>query len=954
MDTTHASILNKNPLSICTLNVNSIRSSAKQALVNDYLQRTNPHIIVMTETKIDDTFNPKFPNYETLARKDRSAGAGGILCIARTGIKTHSVESTDIGPTVQLCRFIIKTTQFIVVYKSPSTKALEERKLMTKLKKYLATGLDTLLTGDFNLPRIPTGWPATSITDTSLPKLDRDWLETIKTCELTQRVHQPTYKGSTAERASATSRGSTLDLVFTTPRLQVHECGVYEYDIDPTFDHHPVVTRIQTSPVIKPKKVKAYKETDCTWLLFRQQLYVAPINRILTEHPTTKAELDEAVDDLLTTLTTAYRDTTPSYMIDTKARHPWMTRQLKKEMNSVRTLNRNAKNEKKPSKRRSMYERLRLRKVRLRKLIDLQQREFQKKIVKKCTLDSKRFFGLINGFKPPQAPVGPLTVQGRVTEDDGEMATAFNDYLASHFGRGQDLLSGWENYRDTWKLPMAGTFIQKIKQLKNHSAPGEDGVTTKMLKYAMGTVAPLLAVITKCVVDLSYFPDALKETKVKMLHKKNSRQDIKNYRPIALTSILGKLIESVITDELVRHLETNEILDANQHGFRTKNGCHTALLSMWNGVSTYVDSHGGCSLIGLDLTKAFDKVNHQVLLDELAKCNVEYKLGEVVKSWLEGRTQFVQVGEEKSQPTPVTASVVQGSRLGPVLWLVYINGLLRELQSKKQRFTAFADDIVLYGPVNSAAGAQKIQTSLDIIQRWSTDHHMRFSDSKSNYMTIGTQTPFAPEINEAKIPRVNEMTILGVIFSKDGKFTRMARGTTQNVTYKIHVLRNNLKHRDEKSMKLIYHAFVKSRLFYCSQVWHQRNAAANTMIRRTLKQFWDLNGGRPRDVLTTKEQLFYNDVMQIKKIQTGSTVIRNYDIGISGNDDRNPSSIQAVRATRFQLRNDLRNRAGTLWNWLPTELRACTDTPANRGRLLAHVLSARASADTRGRLPDLT
>ena len=209
---------------------------------------------------------------------------------------------------------------------------------------------------------------------------------------------------------------------------------------------------------------------------------------------------------------------------------------------------------------------------------------------------------------------------------------------------------------------------------------------------------------------------------------------MKNYRPIALTSILGKLIESVITDELVRQLEEGGIINLSQHGFRSGTGCHTALISMWSGVTNYVESHEGCSIVGLDMTKAFDLADHQVLIDEMSECKIEYKLGEVVKSWLENKTQFVQIGDEKSNKKPINGSVVQGSRLGPVLWLIYINGLLNKLQAMGQKFSAFADNVIIYGLVNSRDGERKIQESLYVIQKWSGDNYMKFSDAKSNYM----------------------------------------------------------------------------------------------------------------------------------------------------------------------------------------------------------------------------
>ena len=295
----------------------------------------------------------------------------------------------------------------------------------------------------------------------------------------------------------------------------------------------------------------------------------------------------------------------------------------------------------------------------------------------------------MDSFRAPLAAVGPIEVSGSLTADEKTMADEFNRYLTSFFGDKLSLMSSWQSYTHTWKMPTAADFISKIRKLKNNSAPGEDCVTVGMIKRSMGTLAPILASITKSIVDLGYFPEVFKKTRVKMLHKKGSRQVLKNYRPIALISIVGKLIEAVITDELVRQLEKDGILDDSQHGFRASNGCQTALISMWNGVTDKIELYGGCTMVGLDLTKAFDVANHQVLLDELAECKVEYKLGEVVKSWLTDRQQHVQIGDSRSGDLPVYASVVQGSRLGPVLWLTYINGLLKKLREVKQSFTAY-------------------------------------------------------------------------------------------------------------------------------------------------------------------------------------------------------------------------------------------------------------------------
>ena len=147
-------------------------------------------------------------------------------------------------------------------------------------------------------------------------------------------------------------------------------------------------------------------------------------------------------------------------------------------------------------------------------------------------------------------------------------------------------------------------------------------------------------------------------------------------------------------------------------------------------------------MIGLDLTKAFDMANHQFLLDELASSNIKYKLGKTLKSWRKDRSQSVVIGDAKSTPRPANVSVIQGSCLIPVLWLVSINRLLTDLRHLGQTFTAFADDIILYRPIVSQGDMDKIQNSLRLVEAWSRTHGKEFLHAKSNYLRIWTQKHF--------------------------------------------------------------------------------------------------------------------------------------------------------------------------------------------------------------------
>ena len=175
--------------------------------------------------------------------------------------------------------------------------------------------------------------------------------------------------------------------------------------------------------------------------------------------------------------------------------------------------------------------------------------------------------------------------------------------------------------------------------------------------------------------------------------------------------------------------------------------------------------------------------------------------------------------------------------------------------------------------------------------------------------------------------------------------------------YKTRILRNNLKYRDATTLKLIYNCYIRSRLFYCSHTWNQKCAAAKNILVAACKQFWRLGGfGRPPEVLTVQEQLFFNDIVLTKRIQSGNAVVRGVEISFSSNEGRrsNTDKVKKQRkTTRFLARNEYSRRISTYWNWLPQEIRTLPDSSGFKARINALIIQARSAVDTRGQLPAL-
>ena len=239
-----------------------------------------------------------------------------------------------------------------------------------------------------------------------------------------------------------------------------------------------------------------------------------------------------------------------------------------------------------------------------------------------------------------------------------------------------------------------------LENLKPHSASGPDGIPTMLLKHTAEEIAPAVTMLFQASLDQGQVPTQWKKKHIVPLFKKGSRHDVANYRPISLTSVLCKFCEHIIHCAVIQHLDVNKILSDAQHGFRKFRSCETQLICMLDDLSKGLDDKAQIDVVLLDYAKAFDKVSHRHLLKKVQHYGVAGKTLEWIADFLYSRTQSVLVDGQQSNKTYVTSGVQQGSVLGPLLFLIYINDLPNCLTSTTTRL--FADDSV-YRHISSPA-----------------------------------------------------------------------------------------------------------------------------------------------------------------------------------------------------------------------------------------------------------
>ena len=277
----------------------------------------------------------------------------------------------------------------------------------------------------------------------------------------------------------------------------------------------------------------------------------------------------------------------------------------------------------------------------------------------------------------------------------------FNSFFASHCTplNKDRKVPGGQTYITDSKLSSLQfedkDIIKIIRSLDIKKVHGHDDISIRMLKICDLAIIKPLSIIFRICLNHSMFPDLWKKSNICPIHKKGNKQIINNYRPVSLLPICGKIFERLIFNSLFEYLEKYKLLSAHQSGFRANDSCVDQLLSIVHNIYTAFDAYPTLESRGvfLDMSKAFDKVWHEGLIFKLKSMGICDDLLNLIGSFLENRFQRVVLNGQASEWLPVKAGVPQGSILGPLFFLIYINDLSIDIISTVK---LFADDTSLF------------------------------------------------------------------------------------------------------------------------------------------------------------------------------------------------------------------------------------------------------------------
>ena len=375
-----------------------------------------------------------------------------------------------------------------------------------------------------------------------------------------------------------------------------------------------------------------------------------------------------------------------------------------------------------------------------------------------------------------------------------------------------------------------------LRGMGNSRASGSDGVTVQMLRATFPTVAPHLLHVINCSIRSGDVPAGWKHACVVSLHKKGDRCNPANYRPISILSVPAKLCEKCVCTQLSSYIDHNHVLCDNQHGFRSSHSTETAMIDTMNFLSSAMENGHVSTLVAADTSRAFDSIEHVRLIDKLGWYGVDKHW---FVDWLRNRTQSIQ--GSCAGTLPVTHGVIQGSLLGPKLYLLFTNDLTAHLPFGKQ--VAYADDVQFLdcdSVENFACLKERVEGTLDAALLWFTQNRLKLNPSKIELLIVKPKkkkcASLSIKFGDADLNPSPFAKILGLFIDSELSWEKQVSQVVRRCFF-ILVGLSKLRHRlPFETKKLLIEALVFPHLHYCltAVVWGGCSATLRQRVQKAI------------------------------------------------------------------------------------------------------------------------
>ena len=930
--------------------------------LQSFLYTHEPDIVILNETWLNSYVSDNeiiSDSYYTIFRKDRSdldkakynkKGGGGVmmLCKNNSDVQYTAIQDHTDLPIVSIVAKPKKGPKLCIstFYRYDYSDSESHRSADLYYKGLSKKYKSLTIIGDLNLSSIKD-WdmPVTNVNSHS------EFLETIDFLGLTSLVNSSTHKA-----------GNNLDLILTN-NPSLYSQVVIEQNNLVKSDHFTIQCNINIGVNKKStKKIRkfAYKKAD--WDLINKDLSSCNWDFLFNG-----LDASGCVSRLKSKLDIVLKNHIPMSNVKPASRPPWFDDELKIQRGKVEKLRKKCLKFPEDESLESEYKKA---STSYRKSVDDKRATFytDNELNDSNTI-SKKFYKYLKSLG------GSTRIPDLVSDDEksssncSDKCNMFNKFFCAQFSEPStynnsvDLTRNHQN--DCNDIIFTDGDVLKILKLINPSkATGPDNIDGIVLKKCAPSLARPLALIFNLSYKTSCLPSEWKEANVVPIHKKGNKSLIKNYRPISLTCLIMKVFEKLIRDKLLEICLDK--ISPHQHGFVPEKSCCTQMIEFTDSLAYNMNNHMQTDVVYFDFSKAFDSVNHDVIIEKLKKqYNINGRMLGFIIDYLRDRKQRVVLDSGFSEWAPVQSGVPQGSILGPLLFVLFINDITEAI-SLGTNCKLYADDLKIWKSIHSTLDS--LQADIDNLHTWSVQNRMTFHPAKCkvvrsslNKSLIIHNYTLASQI----IPSDNSETDLGVTLSSRLNFEEHRELVISKQKQKLGLLKRNSRiARTANERRALYLSLVRSLLEHCSQVWRPISEPGIVKFEKVQKRAvkWILDEEelsysheqyhdklKKLNIPTIRNKFSANDLVMLHKIIYGLSplTLPSYISHFSPD--------MCTRNTRTQARRDVYQlvtteyprinafessyfyRTHLLWNDLPLSLRQNPDPLSFSTELKKHL-----------------
>ncbi len=929
---------------VCSLNIRSILHPLHSAALSDIIDTHHPDLFCLTETWIKPTTTSSeliictppnysllsFPRHPSIPYRSSCNIGGGTGFLIREPF-THLPSSIPAFSSFESSVITLKLPHSKLsvfnIYRPPNSSPFSKpvSLFLDEFHSFLSIAVTSphefLITGDFN-------FHLDHLTDSHTTQ----FLSLLSSFNLTQHVNFPTH-----------NQNHILDLVITSSDSLLAP-SLFSNHLSPS-DHFPVFTKlsVERTPLPPPTLLSFRRFHSMDFDTFLYDLQHSPL---ITNPPQSLGSLLISYNITLSSLLDKHAPIITKLSTRTSKSNPWFTPALRAFRSTVR----HAENIWKRTHSASDHSIFRCLCNQYHKLILSAKKRYYSNLISSSSNNPRHLWKTVNHLLHRKS-LSPLPSFSSLVSLADHFASFFTDKISKlrlSFSGSSTMSPHSESPASlppqfSVFKPASQSEISKILLNCPNKQSDLDPIPTWLLKKCASVLIPTITNIVNLSLTSGQFHPVLKESVISPLLKKPSldQEQLSNYRPISNLSLISKIIERVVKSRLTDHLSHNNLLNPHQSAYCKHHSTETALVYIHDYLINAIGSQQISCLCLLDLSAAFDTIDHNILLNRLSSWfGLQGPVLNWFKSYLSSRTFSVKCHSNFSSPLTSTCGVPQGSVLGPLLFIMYTTPLSTLISSLSLNHHLYADDTQIFfsfHPSDFDVNFSRLQDSLQLISSWMHSNLLTLNSSKTEFLLIGLKKQLL-KVNSSSLNTSHSARNLGFVFDQHLTFSDQIDAVSKSCYFHIRQLRCIRPYLDFKTASTIATSIVHSKLDYCNSLYYnlpvsqlKRLQHIQNSLARTVVQAPKFSHASPilKDLhwLKIKERIEYKLLsLTFKVLTTSQPVYLHNLISVQPPHCTRSSSVLTLARPSVSSSLKITNRSFRfssphLWNQLPHSLR---------------------------------